>query len=54
VIAQLLVGAVQSLANWWADHDELPRQRIVEMTMDFAWLGLQRLTQGERWQTAGS
>src|SRR3954453_11461541 len=34
VIAQLLVGALQSLANWWADHQELPRQRIVEMTMD--------------------
>jgi AcrR family transcriptional regulator len=54
VIAQLLVGAVQSLATWWADHDELPRERIVEMTMDFAWLGLQRLGQGERWQTASS
>jgi AcrR family transcriptional regulator len=54
VIAQLLVGALQSLANWWADHDELPRQRIVEMTMDFAWLGLQRLSQGERWQTPAS
>jgi AcrR family transcriptional regulator len=51
VVAQLLVGAVQSLANWWADHQELPRERIVEMTMDFAWLGLQRLSQGERWQT---
>ncbi|MEA2379236.1 MAG: hypothetical protein QOD13_3143, partial [Thermoleophilaceae bacterium] len=23
VLAQLLVGAVQSLANWWADHQEL-------------------------------
>jgi AcrR family transcriptional regulator len=54
VIAQLLVGALQSLANWWADHQELPRQRIVEMTMDFAWLGLQRLGQGERWHTASS
>jgi AcrR family transcriptional regulator len=51
VLAQLLVGAVQSLANWWADHQELPRRRIVEMTMDFAWLGLQRLSQGEHWQT---
>jgi AcrR family transcriptional regulator len=52
VIAQLLVGALQSLATWWADHQELPRQRIVEMTMDFTWLGLQRLGQGERWDTA--
>jgi AcrR family transcriptional regulator len=54
VMAQLLVGAVESLANWWADHQELPRERVVEMTMDFAWLGLQRLSRGERWQTATS
>jgi AcrR family transcriptional regulator len=52
VVAQLLVGAVQSLANWWADHQEVPRERIVDMTMDFAWLGLQRLSRGERWQTS--
>ncbi|MEA2378755.1 MAG: hypothetical protein QOD13_2662, partial [Thermoleophilaceae bacterium] len=26
-----------------------PRNRIVEMTMDFAWVGLQRLSAGERW-----
>ena len=54
VLAQLLVGALQSLANWWSDHQELPRERIVEMTMDFAWLGLQRLSRGERWHTASS
>jgi AcrR family transcriptional regulator len=52
VIAQLLVGAVQGLATWWADHQELPRERIVEMTMDVAWLGLQRVSRGERWQIA--
>ena len=41
VLAQMLVGAVQSLANWWADHRRRCRaQRIVEMMMDFAWLGL--------------
>jgi len=51
-LAQLLVGAVQSLASWWADHEELPRKQIVEMTMDFAWVGLQRLSQGERWPAA--
>lgn len=52
VLAQMLVGAVQSLANWWEDHEEVPRQAIVEMTMDFAWLGLQRLSQGDRWPAA--
>jgi AcrR family transcriptional regulator len=54
VIAQLLVGALQSLATWWADHQQLPREQVVEMTMDFAWLGLQRVGQGERWHTASS
>ncbi len=52
VLAQLLVGATQSLANWWTDHPEIPRQQVVETTMDFAWLGLQRLSGGERWSPA--
>jgi AcrR family transcriptional regulator len=52
MLAQMVVGAVQSLANWWADHQEVPRERIVEMTMDFAWLGLERLSRGERWTVA--
>jgi AcrR family transcriptional regulator len=53
VLAQLLVGATQSLANWWTDHPEIPRRQVVETTMDFAWLGLQRLSAGERWSPAG-
>jgi AcrR family transcriptional regulator len=50
MLAQMLVGSVQSLANWWADHQEVERERIVEITMDFAWLGLERLSRGERWR----
>jgi len=53
VLAQMLVGSVQSLANWWEDHPDVPRELIVGMTMEYAWLGLQRLSQGERW-TAGA
>jgi AcrR family transcriptional regulator len=49
MIAQMLVGSVQSLSNWWADHQEVPRERILEMTMDYAWVGLERLSRGERW-----
>jgi AcrR family transcriptional regulator len=52
MLAQMLVGSVQSLANWWADHQEVPRERMLEMTMDFAWLGLQRLSSGERWPSS--
>ncbi len=53
MLAQMLVGSVQSLANWWADHQEVPRARILLMTMDYAWLGLERLSRGERWLPAG-
>jgi AcrR family transcriptional regulator len=49
MLAQMLVGAMQSLANWWADHQEVPRERIVALAMDFVWLGLDRLSAGERW-----
>jgi AcrR family transcriptional regulator len=54
MLAQMLVGSVQSLANWWADHQEIPRARIVEITMDYAWLGLERLSSGERWRPPAS
>ena len=49
MLAQLLVGAVQTLANWWADNQDVPRRHLVNAVMDFAWLGLDRLRAGERW-----
>ena len=54
MLAQMLVGTVQSLANWWADHQEVPRARILELTMDYAWVGLQRLSRGERWPASSA
>lgn len=53
MMAQQLTGAVQSLANWWDDHRAVPRERVLEMVMDFAWVGLDRLGQGERWRPRG-
>ncbi len=49
MMARQLTGAVQSLANWWDDHRGVPRERVLEMAMDFAWVGLERMGQGERW-----
>jgi AcrR family transcriptional regulator len=54
MVAQMLVGSVQSLSNWWADHQEVPRERMLEMTMDYAWIGLERLSQGDSWQPPSS
>ncbi len=53
MLAQLLVGSVQSIANWWDDHRDVPRERLVEVVMDFAWIGLEGLSQGRRWNTPG-
>jgi AcrR family transcriptional regulator len=47
MLAEQLTGAVQALANWWADHQDVPREVLVERVMDFAWLGLERLRAGE-------
>jgi AcrR family transcriptional regulator len=51
-LAQQLTGAVRALANWWDEHREVPRETVLTMAMEFAWLGLERLGEGERWSGA--
>jgi AcrR family transcriptional regulator len=48
MLAQLLSGAVQSLAIWWHDHPDVPREELVHQVMEFCWVGLERLAAGER------
>jgi len=48
MIGQQLSGAVQSLAIWWGDHPEVPREVLVDSVMNFAWIGLERLRAGDR------
>jgi len=49
MLAQQIVGSLRALANWWDDHRDVPRERLLETHMDFAWVGLDRLSQGETW-----
>ena len=49
MVAQELTGAVQALANWWDEHRDVPRERVFQSIMDFAWTGLERLGSGARW-----
>jgi AcrR family transcriptional regulator len=49
MVAQQLVGAMQSLADWWELHPEVPRERVLQVAMDFVWVGQDRLSRGERW-----
>jgi AcrR family transcriptional regulator len=46
--AQLLSGAVQSLANWWHDRQDVTRAQLVDRAMEFTWIGIERLRAGER------
>lgn len=52
MVTRQLTGAVQALATWWDEHREVPRERVVQRVMDFAWLGLERLGRGEGWRGA--
>jgi AcrR family transcriptional regulator len=41
--AQLLSGAIQSLATWWHEHQEIPRDLLVDRAMELCWQGVERL-----------
>jgi AcrR family transcriptional regulator len=40
--AQMLSGAVQSLATWWHEHREVPREVLVDRAIQFCWHGVDR------------
>lgn len=48
VQARLLSGACQNLANWWYEHQDVPRTDLVEHVVAFAWVGLERITAAPR------
>jgi AcrR family transcriptional regulator len=51
VFAHLLSGGIQFLVGWWIENPgSLSREQIVDQVMNFAWIGLERLTAGERWR----
>lgn len=48
-MARQLLGAVTGIANWWDENREVPRSKVLEMVMEFAWVGMERAASGERW-----
>jgi AcrR family transcriptional regulator len=48
MMAQQLTGAMQALALWWDDNPDVPREAVVDVAMDFSWIGLERVVAGER------
>jgi AcrR family transcriptional regulator len=49
MVAQQLVGAMQSLADWWDLHRDVPKEEVLQVAMDFAWVGQEGLSRGQRW-----
>ena len=47
--SELMRAGLAGLAIWWADHPDVPRERIVATALDVLWIGLERLRAGESW-----
>jgi AcrR family transcriptional regulator len=52
-LAHALIGAGESLAEWWVEHPEVSRDSVARLLMNFAWMGFGDLVRGERWAGAG-
>jgi hypothetical protein len=33
---------------WWDENPDVPRESVVDVAMDFCWVGLERVVAGER------
>ena len=42
-LAYAFVGAGESLANWWLEHPEEPKEAMATRLIDVAWVGLKHL-----------
>jgi AcrR family transcriptional regulator len=54
MLAQQLTGGMQALALWWIDNPEVPRSVVLDSAMDFCWLGLERVRDGEHLRPDGT
>jgi AcrR family transcriptional regulator len=48
--AEVFRAGLTGLAIWWADHPEVPRERIVATAVNAVWIGLERVSRGEGWE----
>jgi AcrR family transcriptional regulator len=48
-LAAALVGAAESLADWWLDNPEVPSRVVASRLMNLVWMGFGGLMQGVAW-----
>jgi AcrR family transcriptional regulator len=51
-LAAALVGAAESLADWWLDHPDVPGGAVANRLMNLAWMGFGDLLEGNTWSPA--
>jgi AcrR family transcriptional regulator len=51
-LAAALVGAAESLADWWLDHPDMPSKAVASRLMNLAWMGFGDLVEGNTWHPA--
>ncbi|MFF5985744.1 TetR/AcrR family transcriptional regulator [Prauserella flavalba] len=49
-LAAALVGAAESLADWWLDHSDVSDGVLASWLMNLIWLGFNDLVEGEVWR----
>ncbi|MBK1784678.1 TetR/AcrR family transcriptional regulator [Prauserella cavernicola] len=49
-LAAALVGAAESLADWWLDHSDVSDAVLASWLMNLIWLGFNDLVEGEVWR----
>ena len=52
ILAQAMVGAGESLADWWLDHPEETAEAMAGRLMNVLWMGLGDLVEGRLWSPA--
>jgi AcrR family transcriptional regulator len=50
LVAVVITGAARSLASWWTEHPEVPREELLATLMATLWLGLDRVRGGQRYE----
>ena len=48
LFARMLKDTLSSVAFWWFEHREVAREALVDLVLEFVWLGLERVAAGER------
>jgi AcrR family transcriptional regulator len=49
-LAAALVGAAESLADWWLDHSDVSDGVLASWLMNLTWLGFNDLVEGQVWR----